>query len=56
MLKNNIIFIFPTQFCLWSKSNKIAAGKSRKACFKGNVYDISVDYNAIYKSDILNIP
>ena len=37
---------FPTQFCLGSIS---------KVSLNGNVYDFSVDYNSINKSDILNI-
>ena len=31
------------------------ATKSGKISLKGNVYDFSVDYNAINKSEILNI-
>ena len=29
--------------------------KSREASLKWNIYDFSIDYNAINKSDILNI-
>ena len=42
---------FPTQFCLVTISNKFGYINSRKF----NLYDFSVDYNAIDKSDILNI-
>ena len=47
--------IFPTQFCLGSISNGFSATESRKVSLKGNVYDFSVDYNSIHKSDILHI-
>ena len=46
---------FQTQFCLESKSNKFGAIDSREVSLKGYVYDFLVDYNPIYKSDILNI-
>ena len=43
---------FPTKFCLRSISN----GFSATECYlNGNVYDFSVDYNSIGKSDISNI-
>ena len=42
---------FPTQFCLASISNKF---ESEELSFKGNVFDFSVDYDAIDISDILN--
>ena len=45
---------FPAQFCLESISNVFSA-KSRKVSLSGNVYDCSVYYNYIDKSDILNI-
>ena len=45
---------FPAQFCLESISNGFGATESRKVSLKGNVYDFSVDCNAINKSDILN--
>ena len=41
---------FPTQFCLRSISN---GTEPRKVSLNGNVYDFSVDYNSIDKSDIL---
>ena len=41
---------FPFSFCLWSISDL------DEVSFKGNVYDFSVDYSAIDKSSILNIP
>ena len=46
---------FPTQFCLGSISNGLIALESREVSLNGNVYDFSVDYNFIDKSDILNI-
>ena len=46
---------FPTQFCLGSISNGFSAAESREVSLYGNVYDLSVDYNSIDKSDILNI-
>ena len=47
---NNKNVNFPNQFCLGSISNKC-----RGRYLKGNVYDFSVDYDTINKSDILNI-
>ena len=46
---------FPTQFCLGSIFNGFGAIDSREASLKGNVYDSSVDFDAIDKSDALNI-
>ena len=46
---------FPTQFCLGSISNKLGAIDTKEVSLKGNLYDISVDYNSIDKSNILNI-
>ena len=46
---------FPTQFCLGSISNGLSAAESKEVSLNGNVYDFSVDYNYIDKSDILNI-
>ena len=46
---------FPTQFCLGGISNGFSAGESREVSLNGNVYDFSVDYNSINKSDLLNI-
>ena len=49
---------FPTQFSLGSISNRFSATTNRfsdKVSINGNVYDFSVDYNSIDKSDILNI-
>ena len=45
---------FPTQFCLGSMSDGLSATESREAFLNGNVYDFSVDYNSVDKSDILN--
>ena len=52
---NNNNDSFPTQFCVGGISNKLDAIDSRGVSLKGNVYDFSVDYNVINKSDILNI-
>ena len=49
--KNN----FRSQFCLRSISNKFDRVDTEEVSFKGNVYDFSVDYDAINKSNILNI-
>ena len=46
---------FSTQFCLGSVSNGFSATESREVSLNGNVYDFSVNYNPIDKSDILNI-
>ena len=46
---------FPTQFCLGSICNGFDATESREVPLKENMYDFSVYYNAIDKSDILNI-
>ena len=46
---------FLTQLCLGSISNGFIATESREVSLNGNVYDFSVDYNFIDKSDILNI-
>ena len=46
---------FPTQFCLGSISNGFSNIESRQVPLNQNVYDFSVDYNSIDKSDTLNI-
>ena len=46
---------FPTQFRLESISNAFSTTESRDVSLNGTVYDFSVDYNSIDKSDILNI-
>ena len=46
---------FPTQFRLRSTSNGFSAPKSREVPLYENVYDFSVDYSSIDKSDILDI-
>ena len=46
---------FPTQFCLGSISNGLSNTESKEVSLNENVYDFSVDYNSIDKSDILNI-
>ena len=45
---------FSTQFCLGSMSNGFSATEPREVPLNGNVYDFSVDYNSIDKSDIFN--
>ena len=52
---DNKNFNFPTQFCLGSISNGFSATESREVSLNRNVYDFSIDYNSIDKSDILNI-
>ena len=46
---------FPTWFCIGSISDGFSATESREVSLNGNVYDFSVNYNSIDKSDILNI-
>ena len=46
---------FPTQFCLESISNRFIATKPGDVSLNGNMYDFSVGYNSINKSDMLNI-
>ena len=46
---------FPTQFRLGIISDRVGATESREVSLNGNVYDFSVDYNSVDKSDILNI-
>ena len=45
---------FQTQFCVENISNGISATEYTEISLNGNVYDFSVDYNSIDKSDILN--
>ena len=45
---------FPTQFCPGSISSKFYYGESEEVPLKSNVYDFSVDYDPIDKSDVLN--
>ena len=51
---NNKNVNFPAEFCLESISNGLGATDTRKVSLKGIIYDLSVDYNAIDKSGILN--
>ena len=44
---------FPTQFCLWLICNGFSATESIEVSLNGNVYDLSVDYDSVDKSDIL---
>ena len=46
---------FPTQSCLGSTSMESGTTESREVSLGGNVYDFSVDYNAIDKCEISNI-
>ena len=48
-------FNFPTQFCPGNIYQEFGATESRQVSLKRNVYDLSVDYNAIDKSNIINI-
>ena len=52
---NNRNVNFPSRFCLGSISNEFHYADSKEISFKGTVYDFSVDYSAIDKSNILNI-
>ena len=52
---NNKNVNFPIQFCLGSIFNGFSAAESREVSLNGNVYDFSIDYNSIDKSNILNI-
>ena len=52
---NNGRVSFPTQFCLGSISNRFEFLEAEEVSLKGNMYDFSADYDAIDKSDILNI-
>ena len=46
---------FSAQFCLGSISNGFSTTEPREVSLNGIVYDFSVDYNSIDKSEILNI-
>ena len=46
---------FPSQFCPRSKSNQFNCVDSEEVSLKGNVYDFSVNYGFIDKSDIMKI-
>ena len=52
---NNENINFSSQFCIGSISNKLDYVESEEVSLKGNMYDFSVDYDAIDKSNILNI-
>ena len=43
---------FSTQFCHWSMYKVFSVTESREASFNENMYDVSVDYSSIYKSDV----
>ena len=44
---------FPTQFFIEIIPNGLINTGSREVSLEGNVYDFSVDYNSVDKSDIL---
>ena len=46
---------FPALFCLGIISDEFSATESREVFLNGNVYDFSVGYKSIDKSNILNI-
>ena len=46
---------FQLNFFLRSRSDGFSATESREASLNENVYDFSLDYNSIHKSDIFNI-
>ena len=46
---------FQLEFCLGSTSNKFDYVEPEEVSFKENVYDFSVYYDAIDKSDLLNL-
>ena len=50
-----MLIIVITQFCPGSISSAFSVNESREVSLNGNVYDFSVYYNSIDKSDILNI-
>ena len=52
---NNNNVNFPIQFWLGSTSEKFGKVESEEVSFKGNIYDFSIDYDVIDKSEILNI-
>ena len=52
---NNKNVNFLTQFGLGSISNGFIATESKEISLNGNVFDFSVSYNSIDKSDILDI-
>ena len=54
-LKPAIKMLTSNSFSLGSISNGFSATESRKVSLNQNVYNFSLDYNSIDKSDILNI-
>ena len=48
------MFNFPTRFCLGIISAGFRNTESREVSLNENVYDFSVEYSSIDKSDILN--
>ena len=52
---NNGNVNFPSRFCLGSISNEFDYVDWEEVSFRGNVYDFSVDYGAVDKSNIFSI-
>ena len=52
---NNSIVNFPAPFCLGRISKRFDYVEVREMSLKGVLYDLSVDYDAIDKSNILKI-
>ena len=46
---------FQLKFCLGTISTGFSATKFREVSLRGNVYDFSVDYSSIDKSNILKV-
>ena len=47
--------IFPSQFCFRSISNEFDSNDLNEVSIRGNVHDFSGHYDAIDKSNLLNI-
>ena len=45
----------PNNLCLGNVSKDVSANKMEKTGFNGHIYDFSVDYDAVYVDDILDI-
>ena len=57
LIRNLIIktLTFQLKFCLGTISNGFSTTKFREVSLRGNVYDFSVDYSSIDKSNILKV-
>ena len=51
----NKYFDFQTQFCFGIIYNGSSEAESKEVSLNGNLYDFSVDYNVIYRFNILNV-